>query len=72
MKYKLMPVVNGKTVTVTKEFRTRNSAIDYALSLYARNGFDVQIDEVIEKGNKHNLEYICTNVNRFQINRLAA
>ena len=68
--YNLKAVINGKTISVNKKFSTRNSAIDAFFRMAAVKAMNTQVEEIIEKGDKHNLEYICNNNSRFLVSRV--
>ena len=68
--YNLKAVVNGKAITVNKKFSTRNSAIDAFFKMVAVKAMNTQVEEIIERGDKHNLEYICNNNSRFLVSRV--
>lgn len=73
MKYNLSAVlVNGDLLSINKNYSSRERAIKAAFKMFALKGCNVQVEEIIEKGNKHNLEYVCDDLNRFTISRLAA
>ena len=68
--YNLKAVVNGKTISVNKKFSTRDRAIDAFFRMVAVRATNTQVEEIIEKGDKHNLEYICNNNSRFLVSRI--
>lgn len=69
--YDLAIVSNFQDVSIKKKFRTRSKAIDYALKYLSNEGSrNIQLEDIIERSNKHNLEYICSDrYSRFFINR---
>ena len=76
MKYYILhAVVNGKEAILKRAlFSSRQQAIDYMFDYYDRHYmYSLQVtDEYQIDGNKHNIEYVCDNYNRFIITRVAA
>lgn len=70
-KYKLNCVIQNKFISINKEFSSRSSAEEYALYVFNREYRDVEVDRIIERNDKHNLEYVCDNYNRFFISRVS-
>lgn len=70
--YTLEAVIKGKDVKFNKAFISRKSAIDFALNYFSKELInDLEIsDERYIAGNKHDVEYVCNNNNRFRINRV--
>ena len=70
-KYTLEAIVGGNTVKFSKKFDSRDSAINYIFNYYnKRYIYNLCVNEEIEvKGDKHNIEYVCDNYNRFRIAR---
>lgn len=69
--YELDMVHNGGNVATRKKFFSRDRAIEYAIRQYNLSGLDFQVEDIIEKGSKHILEYIFNNYNRFTVARRA-
>lgn len=70
--YTLEAVVKGEAVKFEKVFSTRNSAIDYMFKYYDKhfmNNYAVN-EEISVNGDKHNIEYIIDDYDRFRINRV--
>jgi hypothetical protein len=66
--YILYGYANSKSFSVTKKFRTRNAAINYAfrcLPLFT------EVNEEIVK-DKHTIEYVCNNYSSFTVSRQVA
>lgn len=70
--YTLEAVIKGKDVKFNKAFTTRKSAIDFALDYYEKQFvYGLEISEEIAVGDdKHNIEYVCGNNNRFRVKRV--
>lgn len=70
--YTLEAVVRGENVKFDKTFASRDSAIDYMFKYYKKHYMDdVEVDEqLLVDGNKHNIEYVCNQHDRFRINRV--
>ena len=68
--YNLKAVVNGETISVNKKFSTRDRAINAFFKMLAVKIANTQVEEIIEKGDKHTLEYICNNNSRFLVSRV--
>ena len=70
--YKLSAVVDGDTVKLKKSyFSTRDNAIDYMFNYFNNHfiyGMQVE-DEHIVNGDKHSIEYVCNDYNRFTVTR---
>lgn len=70
--YTLEAVIKGKDVKINKTFRSRLSAIDFAFNYYNKHyvyGVEVN-DEYAIAGNKHDVEYVLNDNNRFRIRRV--
>lgn len=70
--YTLNAVVRGKNVNIDKIFNTREDAINYMFKYYNRHflyGLEVNEEYSIDD-NKHNVEYVCDDYDRFRINRV--
>ena len=68
--YKLSGVVNDKEINVNKNFRTRNEAMDYMFNyLNKQFVYNTDIEEEYSVENKHDIEYVLGNNNRFRIVR---
>lgn len=69
--YSLSAVVNSEPVTIHKHFETREEAISYMFDFL--NNKYIYNSEVEEEfplfGDKHNIEYVLNNHNRFAIAR---
>lgn len=71
-KYTLECIIQNNFVSVNKEFESRSSAEEYALHVFNNEYKDVEVDRIIERNDdKHNLEYVCDNYNRFFISRFS-
>ena len=71
--YTLEAVIKGKEVKFNKAFVSRKDAIDFAFNYYSKQliyGLEVN-DEYQIAGNKHNIEYVCNDSNRFRISRVS-
>lgn len=72
--YSLRGNLAGQPVVINKMFKSREKAVDYMFE-YSRKHyvFDLQIEDIYEINNdKHNLNYICNNDNRFNVQRVIA
>ena len=70
--YTLNAVVRGKNVNIDKVFNTRDDAINYMFKYYKKHflyGLEVNEEYSIDD-NKHNVEYVCDDYDRFRINRV--
>ena len=69
--YTLQAIINGERKTFSKQFASRQSAIDFMFDYLERAYiFDKQIeDEYAIHDDKHNVEYVCDYNTRFIINR---
>ena len=71
--YMLRAIVDGRDVKLKRSyFTSRDDAIDYMFKYYKDHyiyGLEVN-DEYAINGNKHNVEYVCDNYNRFTVERL--
>lgn len=70
--YTLNAVIKGKPKKFEKLFNSRDEAIDYMFKYYDDHfiyGLEVQ-EEVSIDDDKHNVEYICDDYDRFRINRV--
>ena len=67
--YTLSYVLDHQTYVVRKKFRTRNEAIDYSFRQFPDN---TQLLYEIVRDNKHDVEYVCSNFNRFFVSRCMA
>ena len=72
--YTLRGTIAGQYVTPNKMFRSREEAVEYMFKYSEKKYvFDMQVEEIIKtNGDKHNLEYVCNNNNRFFIERVIA
>lgn len=62
----------GDNITkINKSFKNRNEAISYMLNYYNKRFINAEVEKEIYL-NKHVVEYICTNNNRFTISRIIA
>ena len=69
MKYYILSyVLDHKTISVRKKFKTRNAAIAYIFRKLPRS---TELLYEINRGN-HFIEYVCNNFNRFFISRCIA
>lgn len=69
--YSLTAIVNGETIKVNKLFHSRNAAIKYMFNYYENNCiYNMQLEDEFEK-EKHNIEYVCNDYNRFRVARVA-
>ena len=69
-KYLLEAVVEGRFIKFNKEFKTRNSAINYIFKYYNRHMLDLRVnEEYYVNENKHDIAYISDYDNRFRISR---
>lgn len=71
--YTLETINNGHAATITKQFHTRNEAINYAFAYFEHKYLNENIaltDEFEIGDNKHNVEYVLDYKNRFRINRV--
>lgn len=65
-------VMRGDNITkINKSFKNRNEAISYMLNYYNKRFINAEVEKEIYL-NKHVVEYICTNNNRFTISRIIA
>lgn len=65
-------VMCGDNITkINKSFKNRNEAISYMLNYYNKRFINAEVEKEIYL-NKHVVEYICTNNNRFTISRIIA
>ena len=65
-------VMRGDNITkINKSFKNRNEAISYMLNYYNKRFINAEVEEEIYL-NKHVVEYICTNNNRFIVSRIIA
>jgi hypothetical protein len=63
--YTLSYVSNNRTIFVSKRFKTRSEAINYA---FKKLPLRVELSHEIDRGN-HFIEYVCSNFNRFFVSR---
>ena len=72
--YTLRGNLAGQPVVINKMFKSRNEAVDYMFEYSKKHYvFDLQIEEINEVyGDKHNLDYVCNNDNRFNVQRVLA
>ena len=66
--YILFGFTNSSSFRISKKFKTRNEAINYALKLLPSC---CAIEYEIEHS-KHSIEYVCDNYNAFTISRQIA
>ena len=71
--YTLEAVVRGTNYKFDRKFESRNEAIDYMFNFYNKMfAYNMEVnDEYAIDGNKHNVEYVCDQTNRFSINRVS-
>ncbi|MCQ2743134.1 MAG: hypothetical protein MJ239_07625 [Bacilli bacterium] len=70
--YALSGTLNGRSVMFHKKFHSRDAAMDYMFKYYEYHlVFNPELDYTIEI-DKHNINYVCTNGNVFNIRRKAA
>lgn len=68
--YTLQAIINGERKVFSKQFATRQSAIDFMFDYLERAYiFDKKIEEEYAIGDKHNVEYVCDYSTRFIICR---
>ena len=69
--YTLQAIINGERKDFSKQFASRQSAIDYMFNyLESAYIFEKQVEEEYAiNGNKHNVEYVCDYNTRFIVNR---
>jgi hypothetical protein len=69
--YSLNAVVNNEYVEFNKNFATRDEAIAYMFDFLNDNYvYDNEVEEEFSlNGNKHNIEYVLNNNNRFNVER---
>lgn len=65
--YKLKPNKNS-FLLIYRKFKSRNAALNYMFSKLPSNS-ELDYENVISK---HNIEYVCTDYNRFFIERCIA
>ena len=70
-KYILEAVVDGKKISVNREFNSRNSALNYMYQYYGSHFLPAPVinEEYEVDGNKHDIEYVSDYENRFRIIR---
>lgn len=70
--YEVLAVLNGSVVCIRKRFLSRTRAINYMLRYYEDHYiYSFQIEEEIPV-EKHKIEYVCDNYNRFTVKRVIA
>lgn len=71
--YSLRGNVNGTAKTFSKQFKSRDEAVNYFFN-YSRKKlvFGLEIEEIVEIDSKHNLEYVCNHNSSFIVNRIHA
>ena len=69
--YTLQAIINGERKVFSKQFASRQNAIDFMFDYLERAYiFDKQIeDEYAIRNDKHNVEYVCDYNTRFIISR---
>ena len=68
--YSLIMVVRGHGVRSKKIFKSRDAAINYAFKYFKNNYvYDSQVMDCYELHNKHEIEYVLSDHNRFIIGR---
>ncbi len=69
--YTLEAIVDGKDVKFSRSFKTRTSAINFMFDYLDKNNKNSLsvVDEFAICGDKHNVEYVLNQHNRFRINR---
>jgi len=66
----LNAVIDGKDAKISKEFKSRNDAIDYVFKLYSKTRVDNLLQlETEDRVEKHSVEYVCNRDTRFTITR---
>lgn len=70
-KYSLKAVVNGDYVVFDQVFASHTEALNAAFEYLNKNlNFDTNVMEEYEDEEKHNIEYILSNHDRFIISRI--
>lgn len=71
--YTLQAIINGERKTFSKQFASRQSAIDFMFDYLERAYiFDKKIEDEYAVGNdKHNIEYVCDYYTRFKVARVS-
>lgn len=64
--YSCSYVLNHRTFNVHRKFKSRIQAIQYIFRLLPYNS--TLLYEIVRE-DKHNVEYVCNNMNRFWISR---
>ena len=68
--YTLQAIINGENKFFSRQFATRQNAIDFMFDYLERAYiFDKQIEEEYAIGNPHRVAYVCDNGTRFIISR---
>lgn len=67
MKYRLEAIMNGER-RVVKNFKTRDDANKYLAKLMDQS--HLEVNEIISRNRKHDIEFVCDDYNRVFINRI--
>lgn len=65
--YKLDAIINNEEL-VHKMFISREKADKYMEKIL--NKYNLEVDEIIYRDNKHSQEFVCNTYNRISINRV--
>lgn len=70
--YILRGTIAGEPVTIKKMFKTREEAVDYMFLYSAKHYvFNLEVEDIVNvHDDKHDLDYICNNSNRFNVRRV--
>ena len=70
-KYNLHAVIDGQSVEFSRQFTSRDAALNYIFDYFASHGYsDLVINDEYEvNDNKHDIEYVYDYENRFRIER---
>lgn len=70
-KYTLEAVVEGRLIAFHKQFKTRDSAMNYIFDYYYRHlvNFKVNDEYFVDENNRHDIAYVYNYDNRFRIIR---
>ena len=71
-KYSLKAVIKNDYVVFKKQYNSRTEALDAAFSYLDKQYiFDVSVlEEFTHNGNKHDIEYVLSNQDRFIVTRI--
>ena len=68
--YTLQAIINGERKTFSKQFTSRQSAIDFMFDYLERACiFGKEVEDEYTVGDKHNIEYVFDYNNRFIVSR---